>query len=92
MNLTWSQTPEAGFLVTRLILFLLGYSSLARKGQEAVDTLVRGAHQVLGGDKFVRLYEKSGSYATAVKEFKSLNPAGVTRLSVSTDKSSRETN
>ena len=45
------------------------------RGILSVKILLRGAKQIPTGEK-LRLYKKTGTYKSAVKEFLSLDPAG----------------
>ena len=47
-------------------------------GQLAVDFLIQGADEIKSGSKYFRYFQKSGDYNKAFKDFKSIDPTGVT--------------
>ena len=64
--------------VTRLRTGLL--ISARKAGQQAEAALLKGAHRILDGNKKIHVYQKFGTYSTAVQEFKAVNPVSVTKF------------
>ena len=84
-QLTYFLARKAGQLgkcvctpVTRLRTDLL--ISARKAGQQAENALLKGAHRILDGNKKIHVYQKFGTYSTAVQEFKGVNPISVTKL------------
>lgn len=56
--------------------------TMVKKGAAAVLRLINGLNELPSDDKLTRVFEKKGSYLTAIRDFKSVSPEKISTFSL----------